>query len=98
MLPPPSYSPSSASPPYAVEPKEDEQRLELVARATRPSAPKATFTTKTRGMTVTFDEQEPGVSAPTYTRNAIIKGSIEFSDEVLSVSLKVRTIASNELQ
>ena len=89
-LPPPSYSPSSASPSYAINPKEGEQRLELVGRTKRPSTPSATFTTKARGMTVTFHEQESGVSAPTYARNAIIKGTIEFSDEVFSVSLKVR--------
>ncbi|KAI0086991.1 hypothetical protein BDY19DRAFT_995421 [Irpex rosettiformis] len=93
MLPPP-YSPSSASPSYAVNPQEGEQRLELVSRSAHPSTPSATFTTKTRGMTVTFYEQEPGVSAPTYPRNAIIKGSIQFSDEVLSVSLKLEGVQS----
>ena len=87
---PPEYTPSTASPSYAVEPRDGEQRLELMTRPV-PSTPRGTFTKKTRSFTVVLSEQEPDAAVPTYSRHAMIKGEIGIVDatDVLAVTVKV---------
>lgn len=94
--PPPSYSPSTASPSYAAEPSPDEERLDFVAH---PQAPPSTgvFTKKTRSLTVSLNHQEHGATIPSYARHAVVSGEVhlEKRDSVQAVTVKVRASPSS---
>ncbi|KAI0341376.1 hypothetical protein BDW22DRAFT_1430046 [Trametopsis cervina] len=90
VLSPPSYSPSaSAVPPYALEPNEDEESLEVAVRPNTPT-PRGKFTVQASGLTVRLHEQEFGAGIPTYRQNAIIKGNIEVDRaDALAITVKL---------
>lgn len=88
---PPSYSASSASPPYTSQPTEQEQRLDYVAVPSTSRQHSGVFTKRTRRLAVTLSNQEDGIEAPVYARNALISGEIEIDEpSVLAISVKVR--------
>ncbi|KAI0069720.1 hypothetical protein K474DRAFT_1748055 [Panus rudis PR-1116 ss-1] len=87
----PSYSPSTSAPPkYSPDPQEDERRLDLTVRTQRRATPEGTFIRSCSGITVVFEEQDVGVTAPTFPRNAIVKGEVLLEGEnVYSVKMKL---------
>ena len=87
---PPSYEPSGASPPYASEPTELEQRLDYVARVLPNRVPRGIFTKATRRVVVVLMNQEDGIDAPVYARHGAVSGEVILQEtNVTSVSVKV---------
>lgn len=77
---PPSYSPSTATPSYSHQPRENEERLAITARnGARANSLTGTFSTNDGKMgciTLQLNYQEEGASVPCFGRNSIINGRI----------------------
>ncbi|CAA7262973.1 unnamed protein product [Cyclocybe aegerita] len=86
----PSYSPSVPVPSYSFELACGEQRLEHTPRVVHPP-PTSVFVKKIGRTTVVLNEQEEGVSVPTFGRSAHISGTVCFEEScsVLGVVLQV---------